>query len=81
MLVQMLINNIATAPAHRGIGLGRALLDYAETYVRQRGLGELRLYTNQKLHENLEIYSKLGRLEHNSAEQDGFQRVFLYKQI
>lgn len=75
----LLVSNIAVAPPHQGVGLGRALLDYAEACARQRGFRDLRLYTNEKMYENLELYSKLGWLEYNRAEQDGFQRGFLQK--
>lgn len=77
----ILINNIAIAPAHQENGCGKTLLKHAEAYARQCSMDELRLYTNEKMHENLELYSKLGWLEYNRAEQDGFHRVFFRKKI
>ena len=73
------VDNIAVTPACHGYGLGRTLLNYAETHARERGVNELRLYTNEKMHENLAIYAKLGWHEYDRAEQDGFHRVFMRK--
>lgn len=77
----ILVNNIAVTPIHHGNGLGRTLLDYAEAYAWQQDVNELRLYTNEKMHKNIEIYSKLGWLEYQRAEQDGFRRVFMRKRL
>jgi hypothetical protein len=41
----------------------------------------MRLYTNELMHENLVVYGKLGWLEYDRAEQDGFRRVFMKKEL
>lgn len=77
----LLVGNVAVATLFQGRGLGRHLLDHAERYAAEQGKDELRLYTNELMHENLEIYQKLGWEEYDRAEQDGFRRVFMRKKV
>ncbi len=77
----LLVSNVAVSPAHQGRGLGSKLLAHAETQARQHGIRELRLYTNELMHENLLVYGKLGWTEYDRAEQDGFRRVFMKKKL
>ncbi len=46
-----------------GRGIGRALVAFAEAEAVRRGLGEVRLYTNQLLARNLALYLDLGYRE------------------
>lgn len=50
------VDSVAVAPQHKGRGLGRAMLDFAERRARDRGLSEVRLYTNAAMTENLRLY-------------------------
>ncbi len=77
----LLVSNVAVAPGRQGRGLGRRLLDFAEAEALRRGLRELRLFTNEQMHENLEIYARLGWSEHDRGERDGFRRVFMRKPL
>lgn len=77
----LLVSNVAVATQFQGRGLGRRLLDHAERYAREKGKNELRLYTNELMHENLKIYQRLGWEEYDRAEQDGFRRVFMRKKL
>ncbi|AHG65401.1 GNAT family N-acetyltransferase [Advenella mimigardefordensis] len=77
----VLVSNVAVSKAHQGKGFGKRLLDFADTFTTQKGKCELRLYTNELMHENLAIYSKLGWEEYARAEQDGFRRVFMRKTL
>lgn len=77
----ILVNNVAVAPKYHGQGFGKMLLAYAESHARQQNMRELRLYTNEKMLENLAIYTKLGWKEYDRNEQDGFRRVFMKKII
>jgi N-acetylglutamate synthase-like GNAT family acetyltransferase len=77
----LLVSNVAVSPVHQGRGLGSKLLAHAETQARQRGFREMRLYTNEMMHENLVVYGKLGWSEYDRAEQDGFRRVFMKKKL
>ena len=77
----LLVSNVAVATQFQGRGLGRQLLDHAERCAAEQGKDELRLYTNELMHENLEIYRKLGWEEYERAEQEGFRRVFMRKKV
>ena len=77
----LLVSNVAVSPAHQGHGLGSKLLAHAEAQARQRGFREMRLYTNELMHENLVVYGKLGWQEYDRSEQDGFRRVFMKKAL
>ncbi len=72
----LLVENIAVAPEEQGTGLGARLLERAEREARELGLGELRLYTNAKMTENLSYYPRRGFVEVERREEDGFDRVF-----
>jgi ribosomal protein S18 acetylase RimI-like enzyme len=73
--------NIAIAPIFQGQGLGRRLMAFAEQYGRERGLRELRLYTNEVMIENLAFYRRLGFEEVERRVDDGYRRVFLRKSL
>lgn len=54
------ITNVAVAPGATGTGLGRVLMDLAETETRRLGLGTLRLTTYLGIPENVRLYEYLG---------------------
>ena len=56
----LLVENVAVSPAFQGRGLGRKLMAHAETLAREQGFDTIRLYTNQRFVENIELYRKLG---------------------
>jgi ribosomal protein S18 acetylase RimI-like enzyme len=75
------IDNIAVDPAFQGNGLGRRLLAAAEGEARRRSMSELRLYTNVAMTENISLYEHVGFKETHRAVHEGFQRVFMSKQL
>ena len=77
----LLLDNIAVAPARQGQGLGRRLIAFAEQQARRRGCRELRLYTHEKMSENIVLYARLGFAETGRGNQDGYDRVFMTKRI
>jgi GNAT superfamily N-acetyltransferase len=56
----LLVENVAVSPAFQGRGLGRKLMAHAEALARASGVAEIRLYTNQRFAENIELYRRLG---------------------
>ena len=77
----LFVDNVAVAPGHQGRGLGRELLAFAEERAEREGLPEVRLYTNEKMHENLAVYGKLGFEETGRRLDGGYQRVFMRKRL
>jgi GNAT superfamily N-acetyltransferase len=56
----LLVENVAVSPSFQGRGLGRKLMAHAETLAHELGFGMIRLYTNQRFVENIELYRRLG---------------------
>jgi ribosomal protein S18 acetylase RimI-like enzyme len=75
----LLLDNIAVLPSHRGIG--KALLQYAESEARRQGFGSLVLYTHEKMTENQAWYSKIGYVEYDRRVEYGFARIYMRKSL
>jgi len=59
----LLLDNIAVRPNYQGRGFGRVLIEFAEQQARQLGFTELRLYTHEKMTENIDLYRRIGFIE------------------
>ena len=72
-------SRVAVDPKHRGKGVGKALLQFAEAEARRRGYSDIHLYTNVVMTENQLLYSRIGYAEYARREEDGFSRVYMRK--
>ncbi len=77
----MFLENVAVFGSAAGRGGGGALIAICETEARRRQLPCVRLYTNEKMTQNLSVYPHLGYVEIGRREQDGFARVFFEKRL
>ncbi|MDH1262082.1 GNAT family N-acetyltransferase [Pseudomonas sp. GD03944] len=77
----MLLESVAVQPEAAGQGIGKALIRHCEDAARRQGLCAVRLYTNEKMTDNLAIYPRLGYREVGRREEDGFRRVFFEKSL
>lgn len=77
----LFVENVAVAPAEHGRGLGRALMAFAEAEAVRRGLPVVRLYTNERMTENLGFYRHLGYHVTERREEDGYRRVYFRKRL
>lgn len=75
------IDNVAVHPTHRGRGLGRALLEFAEEEARRAGFDSIHLYTHERMIENLALYARIGYVEYERRSENGFSRVFMRKRL
>lgn len=75
------VNNLVVDPAAQGKGYGRTLMDYAEELARSWGLLAITLYTNEKMHENIALYTKLGFTETHRLSEHGFERVYFRRDL
>ena len=75
------LENVAVDPAHQGQGLGRALLGFVEQQAREAGCHEIRLYTHERMTENIPFYQRLGYEEVDRRVEDGYARVFMRKTL
>jgi GNAT superfamily N-acetyltransferase len=77
----LLLDNIAVRPDRQGQGLGRRLIAFAEEQARRLGHSEVRLYTHEKMTENIALYTRLGFVETGRGQQAGYNRVFMAKRL
>jgi ribosomal protein S18 acetylase RimI-like enzyme len=76
-----LLDNIAVSPEGQGKGYGRALIEFAETEACRRGFAEIRLYTHEKMTENIALYTRIGFVETHRVSEKGYDRVYMTKQL
>jgi GNAT superfamily N-acetyltransferase len=77
----LLVENVAVHPRAQGVGRGRRLMEFAEAEASRLGLARLSLYTNVVMTENQAIYARLGYRETRRETEDGYQRVYMEKNI
>jgi ribosomal protein S18 acetylase RimI-like enzyme len=77
----LFVETVAVRPDRQGSGLGRRLMEFVEEAARGRGLREIRLYTNEKMEENLPFYRSLGFEETGRRLDEGYRRVFMKKRL
>lgn len=78
---QLLIENVAVAPARHGQGLGTRLLAFADQVAREHGRGRVRLYTHETMTENIAFYPRRGYVETHRETEQGRRRVFFSKDL
>lgn len=76
-----LVDNVAVDPAHQGGGVGRMLLEFAETAARDAGFDAIYLYTHERMTENLALYSRIGYVEYDRRQIGGAGIVYLRKAL
>lgn len=78
---ELLLDNLAVAPAAQGKGHGRTLVAFAEAEAWRRGSPALRLYTHVLMTENVEFYRRLGFEETHRITEKGYDRVYMAKRL
>jgi GNAT superfamily N-acetyltransferase len=76
-----LLDNVAVDPHRHGQGIGRALLEFAESQARRAGYKSIYLYTHEKMTENRALYTKIGYVEYDRRTEKGYSRVYMRKQL
>lgn len=61
------VNYLAVAPAFRGRGYGRALMQHVEAALERRGCPKISLLVRQSNHDAMEFYRRLGYVEDESV--------------
>ncbi len=77
----MLLDNVAVSPLAQGLGLGRKMLAFAERAAIDAGYRSIRLYTNEVMTENIELYTRIGYAETHRVEEKGLRRVYMTKRV
>lgn len=78
----ILVENVAVAPAFQGQGLGSKLMARAEATALSLGYKRIRLFTNKRFAENIELYRRLGFAVDGEADLgEGTIRVDMSKTL
>ena len=77
----LFVGTVAVRPDRQGEGFGGMLMAFAESRAAGEGLEEIRLYTNEKMWENLAFYGRLGFEETHRKLDGGYRRIFLRKRV
>jgi len=75
------IDNVAVDPRHQGTGVGRALLEHAESTARAAGFDSIYLYTHARMTENLALYERVGYVEYDRRLHGDAPLVYLRKPL
>ena len=75
----LLFDNIAVRPARQGEGIGRRLMEHAESEARRLGYAHLDLYTHERMTEKIAMYERVGYVEIGRRTERGFPRVYMRK--
>ncbi len=76
-----LLDVIAVEPHAQGKGIGKLLLEMAESEARRQGFASIYLYTHEKMTENQLLYKKIGYVEYDRRVEHGLRRVYMRKQL
>jgi DNA-binding MarR family transcriptional regulator/GNAT superfamily N-acetyltransferase len=75
------VKRMWVAPAARGLGVGRRMLDELEGHARQRGVGRLHLETNKALREATGLYRSAGYLEVEPFNDEPYAHHWFEKRL
>jgi GNAT superfamily N-acetyltransferase len=77
----LLLWSVATAPRAQGTGVGNRLLAATEARARELGHSQVRLYTGEKLADNIAWYKRHGYVHDRVEVLDDRQVVHLVKNL
>ena len=75
------LDNVAVRPVVKGQGVGRMLLQLAESEALRQGFASIYLFTNELMTENRALYSKVGYVPYDRRVVNGYPRVFFRKAL
>jgi ribosomal protein S18 acetylase RimI-like enzyme len=75
------VDNVAVHPSQQGSGVGKALLEHAESAARAAGFDSIYLYTHERMVENLALYTRIGYVEYERRLHGEARLVYLRKQL
>lgn len=75
------LDNVSVRPAVKGRGIGRLLLELAESEAHRQGYASIYLATHELMTENRALYSRIGYCEYDRRIVNGYPRVFFRKAL
>ena len=76
-----LLETVGVDPSVKGTGIGRLLIEFAESEARRKGYESLYLYTHEKMTENQALYARNGYVEYARRSENGLARVYMRKPL
>lgn len=70
------VDNVAVRPMVKGKGVGRLLLEVAETEAHRQGYKSIYLATHELMTDNRTLYARIGYVEYDRRVVNGYPRVF-----
>jgi N-acetylglutamate synthase-like GNAT family acetyltransferase len=87
-VLEMVLNNdslyidtVAVSNAHQARGIGKQLLNFAETRARELGRNATTLFTNERYTVLLEMYTRFGYVETHRIPVQGTDAVHMRKTL
>lgn len=77
----LLIENVAVAPSFQKRGFGKRLIKHAEQLALQAGVDSVRLYTNARFKENLDLYASLGYAVEREEALNGGVAIHMFRRV
>jgi ribosomal protein S18 acetylase RimI-like enzyme len=78
---QLLVRTVGIAPACQRQGLGSRLMEEVERMAAEADIRTLRLYTNEAMTGNVELYERLGYAETHRSGPTGKQVIYMTKEL
>jgi len=76
-----LLDNLAIDPNAQKSGMGKALVEHCEGFLKYLNVAKYRLYTNVAMHESLAWWLSLGFEETDRRLESGFNRIYMEKHL
>jgi GNAT superfamily N-acetyltransferase len=75
------VDNVAVRPAVKGLGVGRRLLELAESEARRQEFDSIHLATHELMAENRALYVRIGYVQYDHRVVNGYPCVFMRKNL
>jgi GNAT superfamily N-acetyltransferase len=75
----LLIRTVGITPERQRTGFGSSMMKHAEQIAKDSGVSVLRLYTNETMTGNAELYARLGYHETHRKGPEGKQVIYMTK--
>ena len=75
------IDTVAVKQSHQSRGIGKGLLNFAETRARELGRNAMTLFTNERYTALLEMYARFGYVETHRVPVQGTDAVHMRKTL
>ena len=77
----LFLHNVAVAPPHQHLGLGRELMRFVEDQARRRGYDQVRLSTTEVMARNVALYTRLGYVVTKREPTTTVDRLWMTKSL